>query len=145
MITGGYQPKASAGGIGTPPISGSFVVNPKTAIGAKKPSLLSVIPTTALLVLGAVMRLGAQKYGAYNFRDSDVPASTYVDAAMRHLMSWWDGEDLDPESGESHLGHVMACMAIMLDARHSGRLADDRPTPGCSGQMIAKWAKDGTF
>ncbi len=120
-------------------------VNPKTAAGSSKPSLLSVIPTAGLLVLGAVMRLGARKYGAFNFRDSTVPASIYVDAAMRHLMSWWDGEDNDPESGVSHLGHVMACMAIVIEARALGKLADDRPTPGVSGDWISHWQNKGMF
>lgn len=122
-----------------------MTANPKTTAGSNKPSLLSVIPTTSLLVLGAVMRLGAKKYGAFNFRDSDVPASIYVDAAMRHLMSWWDGEDNDPESGVSHLGHVMACAAIVIEAKALGRLIDDRPTPGVSGAMISHWQAQGEF
>lgn len=128
----------------TPPDE-RVTVNPKTLIGAKKPALLSVLPTTALLILGAVMRLGASKYGAYNFRNSNVPSSTYIDAAMRHMMSWWDGEDTDPESGVSHLGHVMACMAIVIEAKALGRLTDDRPTSGRTGEMVAHWAEHGEF
>lgn len=119
--------------------------NPKTAAGARKPALLSVIPTAALLHLGEVMKLGAKKYGPFNWRETPVPAETYMDAAMRHLLSWQDGEDLDPESGMSHLGHVMACMAIIIDAKENGMLDDNRPKAGRAGAMIANFQKTGSF
>ncbi len=48
---------------------------------------------------------------------------------MRHAWKWWAGEDLDPESGLSHMAHV-ACNAIFLLAyvqRLPMRLHDDRP------------------
>ncbi len=119
--------------------------NPKTAAGARKPSLLSVIPIGMLLVLGRVMQIGANKYGAFNWRETKVPAMTYADAATRHLISWVDGEENDPESGVSHLGHVMACMAILIDAKINGMLDDDRPLPGRSGEMITHWQEHGEF
>lgn len=119
--------------------------NPKTAAGAKKPPVLSVMPTTMLLELGGVMALGARKYGAYNWRESDVPASIYVDAACRHLLSWWDGEDVDPESGLSHLAHLIACAAILVDAKRHNRLKDDRPPKGASGSMISNFQERGVF
>lgn len=119
--------------------------NPKTAIGRTKPALISVIPTAALLHLGEVMKLGAKKYGPFNWRETPVPAEVYVDAAMRHLLSWFDGEDKDPESGMSHLGHVMACMAIIIDAQENGMLDDNRPKAGRVGQMIANFQAHGDF
>lgn len=120
-------------------------VNPKTEAGSKKPSLFSVIPTAGLLHLGQVMKLGAQKYGAFNWRKSKVPAETYIDAAGRHLLSYHDGEDIDPESGMSHLAHVMACCAILIDADENGMLDDDRPIKGRTGEMISNFQKTGSF
>ena len=35
--------------------------------------------------------------------------------------------DNDPESGVCHLGHIMACCGILLDAQAQGKLVDDRP------------------
>ena len=119
--------------------------NPKTAAGRSKPSLFSTIPTAALLHLGEVMKLGADKYGAFNWRDTPVPAQTYVDAAGRHLLSWCDGEDLDPESGMSHLAHVMACCAIIIDAYENNKLDDNRPTKGRTGEMITTFQNTGKF
>jgi hypothetical protein len=73
------------------------------------------------------MALGAKKYGPYNWRSKKVSSSVYYAAAMRHLMAWWEGEDTDPESGGSHLGHVGACVGILLDNLGTDVLNDDRP------------------
>ena len=100
--------------------------NPKTALGAAKPKL-SDTPTIAIRELGQVMSMGAAKYGRFNWRDKTVSSSVYYDAALRHMMAWFDGEDMDPESGLSHLAHVMACMAILRDAADRGKLNDNRP------------------
>jgi hypothetical protein len=126
-------------------IAGQTAVNPKTAAGAKKPSLFSVIPTAALLHLGEVMRVGAKKYGPFNWRETPVPAETYVDAIGRHLLSWQDGESVDPESGMSHLAHIMASCAILIDAEENQMLHDDRPRAGRVGEMISNFQKTGKF
>lgn len=120
-------------------------MNPKSAAGRAKPALFSVIPTAALVHLGEVMKLGANKYGAFNWRETKVPAEVYVDAAGRHLLSWFDGENIDPESGMSHLAHVMACCAIIIDAQENGMLDDNRPKAGKVGDMIANFQKTGKF
>lgn len=111
--------------------------NPKTVYGVKKPPL-HLIPAPALLELAAVMRLGAEKYGAYNWREKTVSASVYIAAAQRHLLTWFDGESIDVESGASHLAHAMACLAIVLDGMAIGKLHDDRPPPAPTGELIRK-------
>jgi hypothetical protein len=100
--------------------------NPKKRYGSVKPSA-HFIPPVAILEEAVVMRLGAEKYGFANWQDSPVDASTYYSAAVRHLMSWFTGEDKDPESGASHLAHVRACCGILIDAMETGSLIDDRP------------------
>jgi hypothetical protein len=104
----------------------SAIDNPKHAAGAAK-TPLHFIPPVALAAEGRVMAAGAAKYGAFNWSDGGVIASTYYSAAMRHLMQWFSGENVDPESGESHLAHVRACMGILIDAEAQGVLEDDRP------------------
>jgi hypothetical protein len=44
----------------------------------------------------------------------------------RHIDKVIDGEDIDPESGAHHLGHVMAGCSIVLDACRHGTLIDNR-------------------
>ena len=87
------------------------------------------------------MALGGEKYGPFNWNDSPVDATTYYSAAMRHLMSWFAGEDVDPESGASHLAHVRACMGIILDAQASGNLIDDRPNTSSAAEAIHRLSR----
>jgi len=101
--------------------------NPKTALGEAKPKM-SDTPTISLRLLGQVHSMGADKYGAFNWRENIVSATVYYDAAMRHLMAYYDGENIDPESGLPHLAHIMACCSILLDAENQGSLNDNRPT-----------------
>lgn len=111
--------------------------NPKDLIGAKKPQL-HLFPPAALVIGAKVMELGAAKYGPMNWRTKKVRLTVYVSAAMRHLLSSLDGEEVDPESGQSHVAHAMACCAILLDAAATGNLLDDRPTPGAAGRLIVE-------
>lgn len=100
--------------------------NPKTALGEAKPKL-SDTPTIGIQLMGQVHTNGANKYGRFNWREHTVSSTVYYDAALRHLMAWFDGEDFDLESGQSHLAHVMACCNIILDAGKHGKLNDNRP------------------
>lgn len=103
--------------------------NPKDAIGAGKlPLHLWPVTATALGSLGLLD--GMLKYGRSNFRAIGVRASIYYDAACRHLNAWFEGEDLDPDSGLPHLAHALACLAILVDAQAAGKLNDDRMMPG---------------
>jgi hypothetical protein len=78
-----------------------------------------------------------------NWRENYISASIYYDAAMRHLISWYDGETIDPESGVHHLGHVMACCAILLDGELLGTLNDNRAsTKGMFPVLCREMAKE---
>lgn len=91
---------------------------------------LHLLPPVGMEEAAWAHLLGAEKYGAWNWRDTKVRASVYVAAAMRHLNAWRDGQDNDHESGRSHLGHAMACFNIILDAKAHGTLIDDRAGRG---------------
>jgi hypothetical protein len=99
--------------------------DPKGAAGAAK-TPLGLIPPFAMDQIAWAHKLGAEKYGPFNWRDTGVCASTYVNAMMRHLNAWRDGEDLDPESGISHLAHIACSCNILLDADYCDTLQDDR-------------------
>lgn len=111
--------------------------NPKRAFGVRKPSA-QFIPPVAIVEESVVMALGAAKYGAFNWQDDPVDATTYYSAAIRHLLQWFSGEDADPESGASHLAHVRACMAILIDAAASGKLIDDRPKCASASDAVER-------
>ena len=111
-------------------------VNPKDLIGTKKAPLHLVPPALAIRV-APVLALGAAKYGPFNWRQYPVKLSVYLEAAQRHLLAFADGQDLDPESGEWHVAHAAACLAIVLDAEGIGHLVDDRPSPGPAADLLA--------
>jgi hypothetical protein len=100
--------------------------NPKDAMGVLKPPI-STVPTGPIFRIGVAMNEGARKYGRHNYRTVGVRASVYYDALMRHMMSYWDGEDVDPDSGLCHLDKAAACLIVWMDAQTNGMLNDDRP------------------
>jgi len=87
---------------------------------------LEYLVTTVMDGDARVHKSGADKYGLFNWREDRILASTYKGAMLRHLKAWCEGEDLDPESGESHLYHIRACCAIVLDSEMHDTLIDDR-------------------
>ena len=101
-------------------------LNPKDAFGIKKASM-SCVPAPVLMELGIAMQEGAAKYGRHNYRQANILASVYYDALMRHLMAWWEGEDIDPPSGLSHITKAIATLVVLRDAMMLDRFNDDRP------------------
>lgn len=98
----------------------------------------SLLPRHGLDVIAEVFGFGAQKYDDHNWRRGYEWSKSY-DALQRHLTAWWDGEDTDPESGLSHLGHAGFHILVLatwerLDGQ--GSQFDDRHTfnrPECPG------------
>lgn len=115
--------------------------NPKDMIGSGKVPM-HLWPETAT-ILGAMALLdGALKYGRSNYRAIGVRASIYFDASKRHLNAWFEGEDLDPDSGLPHLAHVLATVAILIDAQAAHKLNDDRMIRGGYRELIDEMTND---
>lgn len=111
--------------------------NPKDLIGSGKLPM-HLWPKTAT-VLGALGLLdGMLKYGRVNWRAAGVRASVYYDALDRHLSKWFEGEDLDEDSGLPHEAHMLACIAILVDAKAAGRFVDDRQYRGDGFRKLLK-------
>lgn len=73
---------------------------------------LSLIPLATLEDEARVWEYGAKKYSAGNWlrcANWNVPLASL----LRHLSAWQSGEDFDPETGLSHLGHI-SCNVRML-------------------------------
>lgn len=73
---------------------------------------LQLIPGNALLEVGKVLRYGAGKYAAHNWRNG-LAYSRLMGACLRHATAFNEGEDLDPETQLSHIAHL-ACEALFL-------------------------------
>lgn len=108
--------------------------NPKDALGIKKVPM-STVSGPVLAELGVAMLEGALKYGRHNYRVIGVRASVYYDAVSRHTQAWWEGEDLDPVSGVSHITKAIASLVVLRDAMIQGNWVDDRPPPSPPGWL----------
>lgn len=108
--------------------------NPKDSVATYKIPM-SLVSPIARLYQAIAHYLGNVKYGAHNFRAGGARASVYVSALHRHIDSWWEGQDNDPIDGTPHLANAIACINILIDAKHSGKLVDDRPPSRISEYM----------
>ena len=102
--------------------------NPKDAVGVKK-APVSTVSGAVIAELGVAMLEGARKYGRHNYRVSGVRASVYRDATFRHLNKWWEGEDIDSDSGLNHITKAIASLTVLRDAMIFDNWTDDRPPP----------------
>ncbi len=118
-------------------------LDPKQAAGVSKVPFGMISPA-ALEAEARVMALGAAKYGAFNFLDNRMKATTYVHAMLRHILQYASGEDRDAESNQSHLAHLRACAGILLDQHASGMVLDDRPAWASLSDLNLKEPKDGS-
>lgn len=99
--------------------------NPKQAFGDRKPPLTQ-LPLSAQIEATLAFYDGSLKYGFRNWRDDPVEAKTYIEAAMRHLRLWEEGEERTRDTNVANLGAVIACAAILIDAQTHGTLIDNR-------------------
>jgi hypothetical protein len=100
--------------------------NPKDSVGTKKVPF-STVSAPVIAEIGLAMLEGSRKYGRHNYRAIGVRGSVYYDACLRHLTQWWEGEDIDPDSGLSHITKATACLVVLRDAMLLDKMVDDRP------------------
>lgn len=115
-------------------MSESKPTNPKDAVGVRK-APMSTVSAAVMAEVGVAMLEGAAKYGRHNYRAVGVRASVYYDATLRHLFSWWEGENIDPDSGMSHITKAITSLVVLRDAMIQGKVTDDRAP--CSAEFYA--------
>lgn len=101
--------------------------NPKDAVGVMKWRQFCTAPLTVIWEIGLAMLEGARKYGRHNYRIMGVRASVYIDAAKGHIDQWWEGEDIDKDSGLNHITKAIASLAVLRDGQMNKKWVDDRP------------------
>ena len=83
------------------------------------------------LIEGAARGLGSgtEKYATHDDLNF-LRAYTYKDvyaSMMRHILAWYAGEELDKESGLSHLDHAASNLAMLMHYIRTNVADDDRP------------------
>lgn len=92
--------------------------------GGKPPYHL--LPPELLDGVAKVLDFGAQKYSERNW-ERGMDWSRCFSALQRHSWAWWGGEDLDPETGMSHLWHMGCCIAFLIAYEQRSVGKDNRP------------------
>ena len=72
----------------------------------------SLVPQSSLAPMVKVLEFGANKYAPHNWMKG-LSITEICESLKRHLDSFMEGEDNDPESGLSHIGHIQ-CNALFL-------------------------------
>jgi hypothetical protein len=87
---------------------------------------MDLIPPELITGVAEILTLGTAKYEVRNWEKGMRWGRVFA-ALMRHLWLWWAGENLDAETGKSHLLHAGCCIAFLIayEARKVGE--DDRP------------------
>lgn len=101
--------------------------NPKDAIAVKKPRYYCNVPANVIRETSVGMLEGGMKYGRHNYRVAGVLASVYYDATIGHINDWWEGQDIDPDSGLHHITKAIASLIVLRDAQMNNMEKDDRP------------------
>lgn len=74
----------------------------------------TLVPFEALEGMVKVLEFGAKKYAAWNWTEGGgFKWTRLIGSCLRHLFAWARGQDLDPESGLSHIYHAQ-CNLLFL-------------------------------
>lgn len=84
-----------------------------------------LLPPKALTEVAKVLTFGANKYDEHNWKKLDNLQNRYTGAALRHIFSHMDLEELDPETGLDHLAHAICCLLFKLEAKLETKAALD--------------------
>lgn len=87
---------------------------------------MDLISWRTMTELAKVLTFGAKKYAARNWEKGLSFSETFA-SLQRHAIKWYEGEDIDPETGLSHLAHVMCNTMFLLHFVLTGTGTDDRP------------------
>lgn len=85
---------------------------PKAKHFSSEKSGVDQIPVEILLEWGEVFTMGAKKYGRDNWKGG-TEWHEFYGSALRHMFKFWEGEDIDEESGLPHLIHAIWNLATL--------------------------------
>lgn len=106
-------------------------------VGAEKPKeeaykdtegkiQLELLPFEALEMVAMVATQGAKRVAARNW-EKGMPWGQAFGAAMRHMIAFWNGEDIDRTHKLPHLAHAAWWILCLLWYWIMGKGTDDRP------------------
>ena len=79
----------------------------------------------ALEPMVEVLMFGASKYSKDNWKKGQA-ITELLGSLFRHIIAFQKGEDLDEESGKSHIGHAMCNLMFIQYVLNNHKHFDDR-------------------
>lgn len=86
----------------------------------------NLFPFSAAEPIIDVLEFGCIKYDVDNWKKG-MAHSRNFNSLMRHLTAWWEGQDMDEETGLSHLAHAGCRILFLLYNAQEHPEDDDRP------------------
>lgn len=96
-----------------------------THLDEGKTALQYVLVFKGLDEVAKVGEFGAKKYGQFNYK-SGSSYMRFLGSCSRHLAAFIRGEDVDSESGLSHLAHLIFDCLMLMDWIEHKVGTDDR-------------------
>ena len=75
---------------------------------------LDLVPVNSINEIAKIFEHGLKKYGKNNWKKG-IKHSRLYSAALRHIFSWWNGNDNDDESGLPHLYHAIVNLIMIME------------------------------
>jgi hypothetical protein len=86
---------------------------------------MDLLPFEAIEEVAKVLGLGAEKYSPWNwYKGFDY--GRLLGASLRHISAFQQGQDKDPETGQSHLAHAACNLLFLITLQLRNRGKDDR-------------------
>ena len=90
-----------------------------------KPQLSFILQfPTAIAAHARVKELGAIKYERDNWKKGGKPDHEYLDACLRHISAFMEGETFATDTGCTHLAHAMWNIMALQDLNYPGTVYD---------------------
>jgi hypothetical protein len=103
------------------------ITDPDTGgMKGQKPARFDLLPWNALREIAEHYGKGAEKYEDRNW-ERGYDWSLSFAALQRHLTAWWQGEDIDAETGSSHLAAVAFHVLALMTFKETHPEKDNRP------------------
>lgn len=86
---------------------------------------ITLVSNLLIEEISRVREFGQKKYSRENWR-LGFKYNRSLAAALRHILAFKEGEDLDPESGLSHIAHAVCCLEHLMNDIKNHPNNDDR-------------------
>lgn len=98
------------------------VIDTFLKFSATKPRM-ALVPASLGISAARALTYGAKKYKPNNWKKAET-IEDYISAFQRHFDAWREGEENETDSGLSHLDHLAANLAFLIELKHLPKIKE---------------------